>query len=56
MGYAYDSGRRLGIFLHGVRAAELSESDRVNAETLRKLRALEDPRQAARFRGLFGGA
>jgi hypothetical protein len=39
MWYAWDSGRRLGVFLHEVRKAALTESDRVNADTLRRLRA-----------------
>ena len=50
--YAWDSGRRLGIFLNGVRKAE---SDRVNADTLQRLKAAGIELLPAR-RGLFGGA
>jgi hypothetical protein len=53
----WDLGRREGVYMHALRKAALTESDRVNAETLGKLQA-EDPRQAARWfhRAAGGGA
>jgi len=57
LAWYWDFGRREGAYMHALRKAALTESDRVNAETLGKLQA-EDPRQAARwsFRRAAGGA
>lgn len=57
LAWAWEFGRREGVYMHAIRRAALTESDRVNAETLGKLKAAEDPRQAARwsFRKAAGG-
>jgi hypothetical protein len=39
MWYAWDCGRRLGVFLHDLRQARLTESDRINKATLERLKA-----------------
>jgi len=54
MWYAWDSGRPLGLFLHDMRAARLTDGDRINKATLERLKAAGIEPAPAR-RGLLGG-
>jgi len=51
----WDFGRREGVYMNAVRKAALTESDRVNAETLGKLDAAAAQRGAGWFRSRAAG-